>query len=1129
MLNPISTDPTIDNLAKSAVENAEKLISEAKPNQKLYDKANRKRFTRLFKDPDAIAVTVTLTDEVMRIKSAKHAAKLLSGAASKASISGFGLINAVGLKSIGLIGNLLPKPVLFAVDTQVKRLSKGIIIPAEKPKLAKQIKRRSKSAIRLNINVLGEAVLGKREADERFERVLEMMHRPEVDYVSVKLSSVVAQIIALDRAGTAARVKEKLIEIYRTSQSTGTFVNLDMEEFRDLRLTVDAFKEVLSTPEFGNLYAGIVLQAYLPESHGVFAELVEWAKERHAKSNGVIKIRLVKGANLAMEKAEAELHGWTPAPYQTKSDVDASYSRLIDVALRKDHAHALRIGVASHNLFHISFALEVARTRGVLDQLDIEMLEGMANPEALAVAKRSLRILLYAPVTRSDDFASAVAYLVRRLDENTAPENYLRSSFEMGSNPAKFAEQAERFKNSIEERHELSTQSLRHHAVKLSISDNFTNAANADSTMDETYRALTKEISSVVKGNSLEIPLVIDGNEIYDRDSVEGLDPNNNGAVWYKYKVAQKSDVNNAVKCSVAAGSKWESLGSKERAKILNNFAKIAFADQEETIAIMSRDAGKTVAEADPEVSEAIDFAMFYAKSAIDSELEKDSTPTGVTVVVPPWNFPYAIPCGGICAALAAGNTVIFKSAPETVATSWHLVNQLWAAGVPKDVLQFVSTRDDEVGQSLVIHEDVRAVILTGAYSTAELFSSWKDELNLLAETSGKNAMVLTACCDIDVAVKDLVQSAFGHAGQKCSAASLGIVEKSVFNNPAFKKQLIDAVESLNVGAGYDYATTVGPVIRPPEASLLRALTQLDEGEEWWIKPKQLDQSGYMWSPGVKIGVKPNSWSHLNEWFGPVLAIMCAPDLSTAIKWQNQTPYGLTAGIQSLDAQECEQWIDQVQAGNLYVNRGVTGAIVNRQPFGGWKRSSVGATAKAGGLNYVATLRNWNRLQHFLPMKEQAVRWFKNTGSKAIDRSGLLVEQNSQRYRHYQKGILVRIDSGTTKDELDFLHWIKKELGVCLRLSAETLIPGLSNLVVEKWEEFVHHATEFDRVRWLSAEIAPTNALMEVGIGCDRRSITQRGDIELTRWFLEQSVSITQHRYGNTNAGPKPRCTGLLN
>jgi RHH-type proline utilization regulon transcriptional repressor/proline dehydrogenase/delta 1-pyrroline-5-carboxylate dehydrogenase len=1128
MIKPIATDSAIDYLADSTISKAQQLIFDSAPNLKLKDKANRRRFTRLFKDQKAIAVTVTLTDEVMRIKSAKHAARLLSVAAKDASISGFGFINAIGLKSISLIGKVVPKFALFAVDTQVKLISRGIILPAEKNKLARQIKKRNRDLIRLNINVLGEAVLGQSEADERFERVIEMMDRPEVDYVSVKLSSVAAQIIALDRIGTNQRVTEKLQEIYRISKSTGTFVNLDMEEFRDLRLTVDAFKEVLSQPEFADLYAGIVLQAYLPESHSVFAELVEWAVKRHAKSSGVIKIRLVKGANLAMEKAEAELHGWVAAPYQSKSDVDASYSRLIDAALRPAHSAAVRIGVASHNLFHIAFALEVATQRGVLEQLDIEMLEGMANPEALTVAKASLRILLYAPVTRGDDFASAVAYLVRRLDENTAPENYLRSSFEIGSNPIKFAEQAGRFKESIQERHNISTQSLRHAAHDFFVGESFQNVANADSTLDATHTKITSEIKSILRNSKLEIPLVIDGEEIFDRDEEAGIDPNNEGLAWYSYHVAKSADIAKAIKVAQKSADSWEALGSDGRGKILNKFAKIMFNEQEKSIAIMSRDAGKTVAEADPEVSEAIDFATFYSNCALSMDMAKDSSPTGVTVVVPPWNFPYAIPAGGICAALAAGNTVIFKSAPETVATSWHLVNQLWRAGVPKQVLQFVSTRDDEVGKALISHTDVRAVILTGAYATAQLFSSWKDELNLLAETSGKNAMILSACSDIDVAVKDLVQSAFGHAGQKCSAASLAIVDKSIFENPAFKKQMIDAVESLLVGPGYEFSTTVGPIIRPPEAGLLRALTTLDDEEQWWIKPKQLDKAGFMWSPGIKVGVKPGAWSHLNEWFGPVLAIMCAPDLQSAITWQNQTPFALTAGIQSLDKDECEEWIEKVEAGNLYVNRGVTGAIVNRQPFGGWKLSSVGATAKAGGLNYLATLRNWNRLQHFLPMKEQANRWLKNIGTVAVDRSGLHVEENLQRYRHYKKGFLVRIDSGTTKDELDFLSWLKNDLNVKLRLSAETLIPRLNNLVVESWEEFVEHASEFDRVRWLSAELAPTNALIESGIGCDRRAITQRGDIEISRWFLEQSVSITKHRYGNTNAGPKPACTGLI-
>ena len=1127
MNQPIQTDSAIDNLAVAAVENARALIAESLPNLKRYDKASRKRFTRLFKDPKAISVTVSLTDEVMRITSAKDSVRILRKAAKDSTVAGFGLFNTFGLKLIASISRVLPKPVLFAVHTQVKLLSKGIILPAESKKLSRQIKKRAKKGIRLNINVLGEAVLGEDEANERFERVMQMMQRPEVDYVSVKLSSVASQIISLDRNGTLERVSEKLRHIYRTSIATNTFVNLDMEEFRDLRLTVDAFKLVLNEGEFKNLYAGLVLQAYLPESHEVFAELVDWSLERHKQSGGVVKIRLVKGANLAMEKAEAELHGWVAAPYQSKADVDASYSRLLDTALRSEHAKAVRIGVASHNLFHIAFALEIAKKRNVMEQLDLEMLEGMANPEALAIAKRSMRILLYAPVTRADDFASAVAYLVRRLDENTAVENYLRSSFEIGTNPAKFNEQSDRFLASASQRHEISTKSIRHKNHKFEINDGFENAPNADITKLDFLNKLDKEIAAVLKLPIEEIPIVIDGKEIFDRTQIEGNDPGDNAKVWYKYSVAKLSDIDTAVKVAKKSVVGWNEIGGNDRAVILKKFGQIAHDEQEESIAIMSRDAGKTVSEADPEVSEAIDFANYYALSAISLDLERQSSPVGVVVVVPPWNFPYAIPTGGICAALAAGNTVIFKSAPETVATSWHLVNQLWKAGVPKSVLQFVSTEDNEVGQALVSHEDVNAVILTGGYSTALLFASWRNELNLLAETSGKNSMVLTACCDIDVAVKDLVQSAFGHAGQKCSAASLAIVDKNIYENPNFKKQLIDAVKSLKVGPGYNYSTMVGPIIKSAESNLQRALTQLDEGEQWLLKPEQLDEAGLLCSPGVKTGVKPGSWSHLNEWFGPVLAIMVSPDLETSVNWQNATDYGLTAGIQSLDPKECEYWIENVEAGNLYVNRGVTGAIVNRQPFGGWRRSSVGATAKAGGANYVATLRNWNQMKHFLPMKEAANKWLKSTGEMAIDHSGLSVEQNIQRYRRFKKGFLVRIESGTSKDELDFLNWLKVDLGVITRLSSDSLIPGLANLVVESADEFAHHAKEFDRVRWLSAEVPPVNELMKNGISCDRRPITSRGDIEISRWFLEQSVSITQHRYGNTNAGPKPVCEGL--
>ncbi|NDF11022.1 MAG: aldehyde dehydrogenase family protein, partial [Actinobacteria bacterium] len=418
-----------------------------------------------------------------------------------------------------------------------------------------------------------------------------------------------------------------------------------------------------------------------------------------------------------------------------------------------------------------------------------------------------------------------------------------------------------------------------------------------------------------------------------------GIDPNNNGQTWYRYSVIERSDVDRAIASAKAAVSDWDGIGAEARSAILNNAAQIMSDARAQTIAVMARDAGKTVSEADPEVSEAIDFARYYAHSAVT--MAKGSHPVGVVLVVPPWNFPYAIPMGGICAALAAGNTVLLKPAPETVAVAWTIVNHLWQAGVPKNVLHFLPSRDDENGKYLVSHSDINSVILTGGFETARLFLSWKPDMPLMAETSGKNSIIISASADIDAAVKDLVTSAFGHAGQKCSAASLAIVEASIYENPSFIRQLEDAVTSLSVGSGMDFGTTVGPIIRPAEGALHRALTTLDDDESWLVAPQQLDDAGHLWRPGVKVGVKPGSWSHHNEWFGPVLGVMKAPNLERAIAWQSDVPYGLTAGIHSLNTQECEEWINKVQAGNLYINRGITGAIVNRQPFGGWKRSSV--------------------------------------------------------------------------------------------------------------------------------------------------------------------------------------------
>jgi RHH-type proline utilization regulon transcriptional repressor/proline dehydrogenase/delta 1-pyrroline-5-carboxylate dehydrogenase len=1118
----LTTDRALDPLASTSCSRARQLIADAERLRTRHERAGRRRFARLLRDRGAIEVTMTLTDEVMRVSDLTSAAGILRSAARRASVAGFGVLNALGLRLVALVSRVMPRTAVKVVHARVRLLSRDLILASEREPLSRHLERREDEGLRLNVNVLGEAVLGEREATDRLERVLEMMRRDHVDYVSVKLSSVVSQITAIDHEGSRERVSEKLRLLFRCAQREGVFVNLDMEEFRDLRLTVDAFRSVLSEEEFGALDAGIVLQAYLPDSHAALEELVDWARRRHERSGGGVKVRLVKGANLAMEHAEAQLHGWTAAPYGSKADVDASYLRLLDVSLRAEHGPGLRVGVASHNLFDLAWSLDVATARGVLERLDVEMLEGMASAEALAIVRSGRTVLLYAPVTRHDDFAAAVAYLVRRLDENTSDENYLKAAFYIAEDPDVFEDQQRRFLDSVAHRHDVSFVSRRH-APSRAHGERFENCVDGDPT-DPTYATdVTRALGAVCSPEVRQIPLVVDGQTLDDVEYVEGHDPSAGATVWYRYAVANTALVDEAVERARRAAPGWAARGAVERREILNRAAEVMQRRRARTIAVMARDGGKTVAEADPEVSEGIDFARFYPSSI---EEGNGGAPLGVVLVVPPWNFPFAIPCGGVCAALAAGNTVILKPAPETVATAWELVEQLWEGGVPRDVLQFVPTRDDETGRHLVTHDGVDGVILTGAFDTARLFTSWKPSINLLAETSGKNAILISSYCDIDLAVKDLVQSAFGHAGQKCSAASLAIVETSIYEDPAFLRQLVDAVESLRVGPGYDLATSVGPIIRVAEPALKRALHQLDDEEAWLVKPEPLDGSELLWRPGVKVGVAPGSWSHLNEWFGPVLGVMTAPDFETALAWQNQVPYGLTAGLHSLDEDECQHWIDHVQAGNLYLNRGVIGAVVNRQPFGGWKRSSVGPTAKAGGRNYVNCLRRWPELHDVDAAVDGLSQWWREYGSRARDESGLSVEVNVQRYRHTLAPIVVRVDDSFDAARARYVTALAALTGAAISFSAPGEVPGLS-ATIEGVDDLVERSAGLGRVRWLSREEAPVAALLDRGVSTDRRPLTQAGAVEGPRWLSEQSVAMTRHRYGNVNAGPKPHCRGL--
>ncbi len=575
--------------------------------------------------------------------------------------------------------------------------------------------------------------------------------------------------------------------------------------------------------------------------------------------------------------------------------------------------------------------------------------------------------------------------------------------------------------------------------------------------------------------------------------------------------------VDECVATALGGQTTWAAIGAAERAAIINRVGDLFETNRGRVLATMVDDAAKTIAEGDPEVSEAVDFARYYARDVIRLAglAGASSSPLGTVVVTPPWNFPLAIPAGGVLAALAAGNAAILKPAPQVVATGALIADLCWEAGVPRDVLQFVPAADDAAGRRLITHPDVDAVILTGAYATASMFHTWRPGLRLHAETSGKNAIVITTTADLDHAVADLVRSAFGHAGQKCSAASLAIIESPLYDNPAFLERIRDAAATLRVGAAAEASTDVGPLIDPPSGALKRALTTLEPGESWLLAPECRSADRTLWSPGIRLGVRPGSWFAGTECFGPVLGLIRAADLDHAIEIQNGSEFGLTAGIQALDPGEIDRWLDRVEAGNLYVNRGTTGAIVQRQPFGGWKRSVVGPTAKAGGPNYTASLAAWHD-DPTVGLEQLAFefeRWMRTEGRAEHDRTGLVAERNLFRYRSLGGGVAVRFGPHTSDRERAIVDLAARTSG-CHRL--------VSDSASESDESFAARVSMLgaDRVRLIGTAAASDDlirlACHAAGLPIYDAAPVSAPEIEMPRWLHEQAVSITVHRHGRT-------------
>ncbi len=1056
-----------------AIDLAKLLLTEARRIETHIERRREKKLATMMADDKGKALSVAITDQAFRSQNHARIANQIHYLLDQYDMPDYlGWGEALGLRAVAKAPFLVPQ-----LTHAIRRQTEHVVLPGEDDLLLTHLKRRKKEGIRVNLNRLGEAILGEEEASKRLQLYLSDLEREEVDTISVKVSTLCSQLNLIAYDETLERLAEALRTLYR--KAGDKLVNLDMEEFRDLDLTVDLFCKVLSETEFLHSYGGIVLQAYIPESYDIYKRLSIFAEQRIARGGAPIRIRIVKGANLAMEQVEASIAGFNQAPYTSKIEVDANFRRMLLYAAKPHRVEAAHIGVASHNLFDIAHALLIRSERRVEEFITFEMLEGMADPIRRVVQALTGDILLYCPAARGEEFLYAIGYLIRRLDENTGRENFLRHVPSLQPDTPTWEEQAALFREGCKQIEQTSSASRRGAHREPDQEAPFDNEPNTD--------------------------WAIESNRLWARRIVDK---------WACKAVNDPPtpNVKQALQDAKQAEASW---ASQDRLSLMAQVARLYRHHRADLIGVMMADGKKTLAEADAEVSEAIDFIEYYRRSYPSLSSSFDVKPLGTILVTPPWNFPCAIPTGGISAALVTGNCVIFKPAPETAGVGWELAKLFWEAGVPKEVLQYLSIDEEPFGSALIQNPGINGVILTGATSTAKKFLQLRPDLKLMAETGGKNSIIVTNMADRDLAIRDTIASAFSHAGQKCSAASLLILHHEVYDDAHFLEQLRDATASLPVGSQWDLDTRVNPLIESPSVDLKRALTTLDQGEEWLVEP--VEQAPDLWSPGIKLGVEMGSYSHQTEFFGPVLGVMRANSLEEAISFANGTPYGLTAGLHSLDDREIAQWCGNIEAGNLYVNRGITGAIVRRQPFGGCKASSFGKGCKAGGPHYLHELVTIKASAD--PTLETSIESYTEAWEQLrtpSDPSQLLGQANYF-YCVPRAKVILRIQEGDAEKDVLRSMAAAKVCGCPLEVSVDPRATKWDDRGrVEEENVLIKGISNKTRIRLLSS--ASDALLQGAAEHCAYLAVDPvlaLGKWELLHYVREVAISIDFHRYGN--------------
>ncbi len=858
------------------------------------------------------------------------------------------------------------------LSTAVGTLAKRYICGENLGEATKSIEKLRRDRFGFTMDLLGEAVISEVEAEGYLNRYIGMMEDlsnkaknwgliDQIDkadseelkrvQVSVKLSAFYSQFDPLDPIKTTEKVSEPARVLLRKAQALGCGIHFDMEQYEFKSLTLQILKQVLSEPEFCDRSdVGITIQGYLRDSEQDLLELVAWAKQRGKP----VTVRLVKGAYWDRETIRSYQQGWALPVFSDKVSTDANYERLIQILL-ENHQY-LYAAIGSHNARSLAKAIAIVQTLNIPSRaFEAQCLYGMGDKFAKAIADMGYRVRVYCPF---GDLIPGMSYLIRRLLENTANSSFLRIS---GSESRSINELVAAPVITDRDRNYAGTP-------VQNVFDNFVNSSDRDYAITSDREAAQTSLQQVRNQLGKTYLPIINGQPVQTENYVESVNPANSSQVVGKIGLASIDQAEAAVKSAKSAFASWKKLSAKERGDILRKAADIMEEKREELIAWICWEVAKPIREGDGEVSEAIDFCRYYAKEMerLESGVQRhipgeDNTyiyqPRGVVVVISPWNFPFAIALGMSVAAIAAGNTVILKPAEQSSVIGAKIAEVLQAAGLPTGVFTYLPAKGSTVGSHLVKHPDVHLIAFTGSQQVgcqivteaSILRPKQKHMKRVIAEMGGKNGIIVDESADLDQAVVGVMNSSFGFAGQKCSACSRAIVLAPVYDN--FMERLVEATRSLIVGDAHLPDTKLSAVI---DAAAQRNIQNyIAKGKETakLAYEGEVPNHGFYVSPTIFGDVDPNSAIAQEEIFGPVLAVIKAQSFDEAIAIANGTDFALTGGLYSRTPSHIERAYREFEVGNLYINRGITGALVDRHPFGGFKLSGIGS--KAGGRDYL--------------------------------------------------------------------------------------------------------------------------------------------------------------------------------